>query len=132
MADPFSIASGAAGIVSMGFSIAHGLFQIAQKIGSAGDEVRVYAEEIDTFSKLLGHIKAEIERSTDISVAIQSLIKDVMDICGRVLVPLDRLQANLKPLLARFSSSTGKFRQLGLRLQWVFREKAKLLFFREA
>jgi cob(I)alamin adenosyltransferase len=92
MSDPFSVASGAAGIISLGFTIAHGLFQIAGDIGSAGQEIRIYAEEINAFSKLLRCVKTELESSTDVSLDLQSLVKDVTDICDRVLTPLDRLR----------------------------------------
>ena len=132
MSDPFSVASGAAGIISLGFTIAQGLFQIAGDIGSAGQEIRIYAEEINAFSKLLRCVKTELESSTDVSLDLQSLVKDVTDICDRVLTPLDRLQNTLKPLLVRFKTSPGKIRQLGVRLQWVFTSKDKLLFYREA
>jgi len=132
MSDPFSVASGAAGIISLGFTIAQGLFQIAGGIGSAGQEIRIYAEEINAFSKLLRCVKTELESSTDVSLDLQSLVKDVTDICDRVLTPLDRLQNTLKPLLVRFKTSPGKIRQLGVRLQWVFTSKDKLLFYREA
>ncbi|RMJ06664.1 hypothetical protein CDV36_013728 [Fusarium kuroshium] len=131
MSDPFSIASGAAGIISLGLEIAQGLYQIAGAIGSAGLEVRTYAEEINQFSKLLDQVKNELTQSANVSVDLQSLIKDVMDVCNRALTPLDCLQKTLKPLLVRFKSSPGKFRQLGLRLQWVFSSREKLLFYRE-
>jgi hypothetical protein len=54
-----------------------------------------------------------------------------MDICDRVLTPLNRLQKTLKPLLVHFRSSPGKLRQLELRLRWVFSSRDKLLFYRE-
>lgn len=132
MADPLSIASGAAGIISLGLTITQGLFQIADSIGSAGQEVRIYAEDINAFSKLLKRVKIELDSSTDVSVDIQSLVNDVVDICDRLLKALDRLQHTLKPLLGHFRSSPSKFRQLKLRLQWVFRTKAKLLFYRHS
>lgn len=132
MSDAFRIASGAAGIVSLGLTIAQGLFQIAEGIGSAGVEVRGYAEEINTFAKLLNHVRNELESSNDVSADIQSLVNDVVDICGRVLQPLDGLQKTLKPLLDHFGSSPSKIRQLGLRLQWVFSKKDKVLFYRAA
>ncbi|KAM6511253.1 hypothetical protein FALCPG4_016255 [Fusarium falciforme] len=91
MPDPFSIASGAAGIISLGFTTPQGLFQVADAIGSAGQEVRVYAEEMNAFSKLLNRVKGELPNSTDVSIDLQSLVKDVIDVCGRVLTPLDRL-----------------------------------------
>lgn len=94
--------------------------------------MRTYAEEINTFSKLLKHVKDELEMSTDVSADIQSLVNDIVNICGRVLKPLDGLQKTLRPLLKHFSNSPSKIRQLGLRLQWIFRKKDKVLFYRAA
>jgi hypothetical protein len=132
MSDLFGSANGTMGIISLGLTIAHGLFQIADAIGSAGLEVRSYAEEINTFAKLLKHIKTELDSSTDVSVDIRSLVNDVVDICDSVLKPFDGLQKTLKPLLDHVSSRPNMFKQLGVRLQWVFRKKEKLLFYRKA
>ncbi|KAJ6440248.1 Complex 1 LYR protein [Purpureocillium lavendulum] len=131
MADPFGIVSGSAGIISLGFTIAQGLLQIADAIGSAGREVRIYAEEINAFSKLLKYVRTELQSSTDIALDLQSLVNDVMDVCDRVLHPLNVLQSTLKPLLTKFQVSPRKFRQLALRLQWTFTYKEKLTFYRE-
>jgi hypothetical protein len=57
---------------------------------------------------------------------------DVMDICDRVLLPLNRLQGTLQPLLVRFRQGSGELRQFGLRVQWCFSRKDKLLCYREA
>ncbi|KAM0431400.1 hypothetical protein ACHAPT_005377 [Fusarium lateritium] len=76
---PFSIASGAAGIISLGFTIAQDLFRVADAIGSAGQEVHIYAEEINAFSKLLNRVKAELANSADVSINLQSLVKDVCE-----------------------------------------------------
>ena len=128
MADPL----GVIGIAATGFAVAQGLYQIADGIGSAGQEVRIYADEVDAFSKLLKMVRAELLRPSGVSLDEQSLVKDVMDICDRVLQPLNRLQSTLKPLLVRFRNSSGKLRQFGLRVQWFFSSKDKLLFYREA
>lgn len=132
MSDPFSIATGAAGLISLGLTAAQGLFQVADGIGSAGEEVRSYAEEINNFSKLLRHVEDELKISTGVSADIQSLVNDVVRICTRVLKPLDGLQKTLSPLLEHFSDSPSKIRQLRLRLQWVFKKKGKVLFYRAA
>ncbi|PTB35960.1 hypothetical protein M441DRAFT_31495 [Trichoderma asperellum CBS 433.97] len=131
MSDLFNSTNGAMGIISLGLTIAQGLFRIADGIGSAGREVRGYAQEINTFSKLLKYIKAELDSSADVSINIQSLINDVVDICDRVLTPFDHLHKLLSPLLDQFCTCPNKLRQLGLRLQWMFKTKAKLLFYRE-
>ncbi len=132
MADPLGLAAGVIGIAATGFAVAQGLYQIADGIGSAGQEVRIYADEIDAFSKLLKMVRAELLRPSSIFLDEQSLVRDVMDICDRVLQPLNRLQNTLRPLLVRFRSCPGKLRQFGLRVQWYFSCKDKLLFYREA
>lgn len=132
MSDPLSIATAVIGIAATGFTVAQGLYQIADGIGSAGKEVRIYADEIDAFSKLLKAVRAELLRPPPVSFDEQSLVNDVLDICDRVLLPLNRLQNTLKPLLVRFNNSSGKLRQFGLRVQWFFSSKDKLLFYREA
>lgn len=132
MSDPLSVAASIIGITATGFTVAQSLYQIADGIGSAGLEVRVYADEIDAFSKLLKAVRAELLRPSSISLNEQSLVKDVIDICNRVLAPLSRLQDTLKPLLVRFRNSSRKLSQFGLRVQWIFAKKSKLLFYREA
>ena len=129
MADPFSVASGTVGIISLGLTVAQGLFRIADGIGSAGEEVRSHAEEINAFSRLLCQVKTELERSITISPDIQSVINDVLGICKRVLKPLNGLQSTLQPLLEHFKSSPRKLLQLGLRIRWLFHVKGKVLFY---
>jgi hypothetical protein len=99
---PLGLAAGVIGIAATGFAVARGLYQIADGIGSAGQEVRIYADEVDAFSELLKMVRAELLRSSSVSLDEQSLVKDVMDVCDRVLQPLNRLQGTLRPLLVRF------------------------------
>ena len=113
-------------------TIAKALYQISDRIGSSRREVRVYANEIDSFSKLLNQVKTELDKPTSVSADLQSLIKDVVDICNRALTPLDKLQNTLTPLLVHFHDSPRKFRQFGSRLRWVFTSKSKLLFYHDA
>jgi hypothetical protein len=94
--------------------------------------VRLYADEVGSFSKMLKMVGTQVLPPSDISSDEQSLIMDVMDICDRVLLPLNRLQGTLQPLLVRFRQSSGKLRQFGLRVQWYFSSKDKLLCYREA
>jgi hypothetical protein len=63
MSDPISISGTAVGIVSLGLAVAQGLYLIADSIGSAGREVRMYGDEIDSFSKLLNRVRIELENS---------------------------------------------------------------------
>jgi hypothetical protein len=117
MGDPLSLSASVIGIATTGFAVALGLYQIADGIGSAGREVRLYADEVGGFSKMLKMVGTQVLPPSDISSDEQSLIMDVMDICDRVLLPLNRLQGTLQPLLVRFRQSSGKLRQFGLRVQ---------------
>jgi hypothetical protein len=48
MADPLSITASILAVVIAGFKAAKGLYQLADGIGSAGMEARIYAEEIQS------------------------------------------------------------------------------------
>lgn len=132
MTDPFSIASGAAGIVSLGLTIAKTLFLVADGIGSAGVEVRSHAEEIDSFSKLLDLIRIKLDECSSIYPEIRSLVSEVVIVCGKVLTPLRNLRNHLEPLSEKFRRSPNRLKQLGLRMGWAFRNKNKILFYRDA
>lgn len=130
MADPLSIATGIAGVVATGFSIAQSLHQIADTIGTAGIEVRIYAKEISSFSKVLQLIKEKVFRVIGNTVLV--LVKEITDICEEVLAPLARLQVTLEPLLGRYRGDEKKAEQIAKRVLWYFSTKQKLLFYREA
>lgn len=132
MPDPVSIVTGIAGVVNTGFKAAQGLYQIADGIGSAGLEVRIYAKEITSFSKVLQLIKEKVVRPAGVTEDELVLVKEITDICEEVLAPLVRIQETLKPLLDRYKDSKKKFEQFGKRVHWYFSQKQKLLFYREA
>jgi cell division protein ZapA (FtsZ GTPase activity inhibitor) len=132
MADPLSITASIVGIVSLGFQVAKGLYQLADGIGSAEEEVRVYAGEINEISKLLNHIRVTILATPNVPFDSRSLINDVIDICDKVLQPFHRLQTTLLSFLTRFKQSPKKLKQFALRIKWVFCDKRKLLFYLDA
>ncbi|KAK3375628.1 hypothetical protein B0T24DRAFT_676551 [Lasiosphaeria ovina] len=116
MADPLSIAASSTSVAAAGSAAAKGLYEITDGIGSAGIEVRIYGDEVASFSKLLYHIWSELVRPEGVSI----------------LYPLKGIPGTLKPLLDRVRGRESNLRLLGLRLQWVFRTKNKLLFYRSA
>jgi hypothetical protein len=132
MGDPLSIAASIVGIVTLGFQLARGLYQIVDCIGSAGKEVRLNAEEINQFSELLNHIRAQMLAAPEIPLNSRSLIKDVVDICDKILQPFHRLQNTLDSFIIRFKQSPRKLKQFGFRVKWIFCEKKKLLFYLDA
>jgi hypothetical protein len=132
MSDPLSIAASIAGVVTAGFQVVQGLYHIADGIGSAGVEVRIYAKEISAFSKVLQLIRTKVLRPNGVTVDEIALVKDITTICEDVLAPLTRIQETLKPLLERHRESKRKLEQFGKRIHWYFSQKQKLLFYREA
>jgi hypothetical protein len=133
MADPLSITASIITLATVGFQIAKGLHQLANTIGTAGQEVRLYATEIDSFSKVLEMLRQEItSRPHNLSSKAGRLFESLVDICGRALDPMNRLQTNLNSMLVRFKDSPNKIRQFGLKIQWYFSAKDELLFYRDA
>jgi hypothetical protein len=130
MSDPLSIAASVVGIAAAGFQIAKGLYQIADGVGSAGEEVRIAAREIDAFSKLLTIIRAELSHSNIVSVNERGILQDILSVCNDVLQPLKRLQERLAPLLTRFKHTPGRLTSFGLRINYIFSCKDKLIYYR--
>jgi hypothetical protein len=133
MSDPLSLTAAILAVVTAGFQVAKGLHQLADGIGSVGMEARIYAEEIDSFSKLLQRIKEQVlQQPEQFSSFEMNLLQDIVDVCKRVLHPINRIQQKLNPLLIKFRSSQSWLRAFGLRVQWIFSAKEKLLFYRGA
>jgi hypothetical protein len=133
MADPLSISASIIAVVGAGFKVAKGLHQLADEIGSASVEVRVYGEEIDSFAKLVQRIREQItQRAGQVSSFEENLLRDIIDVCGRVMRPINGLQEKLNPLLERFRDSPSKLRSFRLRVQWISKSKEKILFYRGA
>jgi len=129
-----SIAGSVAGLASVGFSIAKGLYQIADDMSVAGLEVRVYANEIDAFAKLLFHVQRTVDGlacSAKELKEIKTQIREILDNCDRILKPLQEVQKALLPLMQRFRESPSKMLQVALRVRWTFVSKGKVLFYRE-
>jgi hypothetical protein len=103
---------------------AHPISTLADGIGSAGKEVRIYADEMYSFSNLLQRVKesllqAKRTQSGDVFIYEKSLFLDVLGVCTRVLEPITRIQQRLTPLLGRFSEGI-KLKNFALRIQWMF------------
>ncbi|ORY12214.1 hypothetical protein BCR34DRAFT_600778 [Clohesyomyces aquaticus] len=133
MSDPLSVTASLLTLVGSGFQAAKSLYNLANSIGSAGLEVRTYADEIDALSKLLQRIRSEIlSKPKNAPLYAQNLLQDIVDVCKRALDPILGIQKALEPLLERYRDSPRKLKQFGLRVQWVFMSKDKLQFYRGA
>jgi hypothetical protein len=131
MSDPFSITASVLGVATVSFQVAQGLYNLADAIGSAGEEVRMVAQQVTSFSGLLTSIKTEMSRPNDVSFVEKSLVMDIVHCCEDVIRPLQRLQDTLKPLLRHYRTGSTKLRHFGLRVQYVFKCKPKLAYYLE-
>ena len=119
------------GIATAGFRVTQGLYKIADAIGSAGEEVRLLASDSDAFSQMLLSLSEVLKKVIGPSSPSRLIIttEDILKICEQILQPFEKILARLKPLLERFKGSDRKMGQFGLRIQWIFRHKSKLLFY---
>ena len=75
----------AAGVVSLagaGIAVAKGLVQIADGIGSAGEEVGLCASDIALFSRMLENLGDALRFPTATSRATQRTTEDLIEIFG--------------------------------------------------
>lgn len=129
-----SIAGSIAGLASVGFSVAKGLYQMADDMSVAGVEVRLYGNEIDAFAKLLLHVQRTVDGlacSAQELKEIKTQVQEILKNCDRILQPLQQVQQALLPLLQRFRDSPSKMLQVALRARWTFVSRGKVLFYRE-
>ncbi|KAL4875734.1 nucleoside phosphorylase domain-containing protein [Aspergillus karnatakaensis] len=129
MAEAIGITASVIAIVTLGFQVAKGLYNVADQIGAAGAEVRMYAGEISDFAKLLNHIRTDILTLSNVPFNARTLIEDVTSVCDKVLQPFKRLQSTLDAFATRFKHAPGKLRNLGVRVKWAFSRKKELLFY---
>ena len=116
-----------------GLDVAAGVvIQIADGIGSAGEEVRICALDTVLFSRSSEHLTNALETSTSASKSTQRTTEDVVDLSERILQPFKRLVERLSPLLEKYQNSEHQLRQFGLRIQWYFKHKAKVAFYQQA
>jgi hypothetical protein len=132
MADPLSITASIIAVASASFSIAKGLCKVADALGSTGQEIHMYSREIDDFARLLKNVQWVMDSASGGSPDEGTLVQDVLDICHRVLDPINRLQKSLNRFLASFQHNRSKLHHFGLLARWYFRERRELLFFRGA
>lgn len=133
MTDPLSVTASVAAVITIGVSIAKGLYQIADTMGSAGREVRVYASDIQLMSSVLEGISDQLHKKARQSWSkAERVIEDILAVCNEILEPMNEIQATLLPLLQRYKDSNKKLRQVGARVWWFFKYKEKMLAYRQS
>ncbi|ETI21402.1 hypothetical protein G647_07749 [Cladophialophora carrionii CBS 160.54] len=136
MGDPVGLAASVLGLAQTAWTVAKGLYNLADEIGSAGDAVRVFANDFWLFvetTKVLGDLLDSLPSSVAASRRTESTTEELLDVAmDQVVKPFETLLRELEPLLVRWRDSPSRMRQLGLRIQWAFSCKSKILFYHAA
>ena len=125
-------AAGVIGIAGVGMTLAKGLIQIADAIGSAAEEVRICASDTDLFSQMLVNLSTALKMPTAASGSAQCTALDLVDVCERVLEPFKCLISKMTPLLEKYRNSEHQLQQIRLRILWYFKHKSKVTFYQQA
>ncbi|EXJ55844.1 hypothetical protein A1O7_08775 [Cladophialophora yegresii CBS 114405] len=133
MAEAVGLAASVLGLAQTAWTVAKGLYDLADEIGSAGDAVRVFANDFWLFvetTKVLGDLLDSLPAA---SRRTESTTEELLDVAmDQVVKPFETLLRELEPLLVRWRDSPSRMRQLGLRIQWAFSCKSKILFYHAA
>jgi hypothetical protein len=131
MSDPLSVAASIAGLIVVGIQTAKVLYEVAEGIGSAGDEVRDVAEQVDNLSSVLQAVHDKVEQRKALGNAMVAALKKASKPCERLLETFGDMLKPLKPVLVRYRDSQRKLEQIGLRVRWYIRSKSKVRASRE-
>lgn len=117
-------------VAGAGFTVAKSLFSLANTIGGAGAEVRVFATDTAMFSQTLEHLGEKLRAMHSPSGPVLRTAEDLADVCKRTLEPLREQLESLEPLLERCRNSERVMYQFALRVRWAFKHRSKVLFYR--
>lgn len=108
------------GIVSLTLQVSRLMYKTAEAIGSAGEDVRLKAIEVDSFTKAVKAVQQALEEPPAIPPSllrlrakIEDTIADIIDNCNKALDPLKKLLDIFNPLVVRFAEQRRKLRALG-------------------
>jgi len=133
MVDPLSVTASVIAVAAAGLRISKGLYQIANTMGSAGQEVRSYADDTRSVTTVLEGISDQLNKKAKHSwTKAERVILDILDICKSVLGPMNDIQKSLNLLLVHFKLSNMKLRQVRARVWWFFKYKEKMLSLRQS
>jgi hypothetical protein len=133
MADPLSVTASVIAVVTAGVAISKGLYQIAETMGSAGTDVRWYANDIRLLTTVLDGISDQLNKKPKQSWSkAERVIMGILDVCNGVLGPMNDIQKSLILLLVQFEHSNKKLRQVSARVWWFFKYKDKMVSFRQS
>jgi len=133
MAEGIGLAASVIAVSQTAWAVAKGLYDLADEVGSAGEAVRIFANDFALFVENLKELGALLDSSPSVPRQTQSVTEDLLEVAtDQIVQPFQRLLEDLQPLLVTWRDSPNRMKQLGLRLRWAFSYKAKVLFFHGA
>ena len=133
MAEAVGLAASVLGLAQTGWSVAKGLHDLAEEVSSAGEAVRIFANDFWLFMETVETLGDLSDSLPPMSGRIQSTTEELIDVAmEQVVKPFQHMIIELEPLLVKWRDSPNRMMQLGLRLQWAFSHKRRVLFYHSA
>ncbi|OQV08628.1 hypothetical protein CLAIMM_12869 [Cladophialophora immunda] len=133
MAEAVGLAASVLGLAQVGWTVAKGLHDLGEEVGSAGEAVRIFANDFHLFVETVQTLGDLFESSPPVSRRAQSTTEELLDVAmEQVVAPFEKMLVELEPLLVKWRDSPSRMMQLGVRLQWAFAYKKRVLFYHSA
>jgi len=133
MAEAVGLAASVLGLAQTAWTVAKGLHDLADEVGSAGEAVRIFASDFWLFVETVKTLRTFLDDLPPVSRRTQSTTEELLEVAmEQVVEPFQELLVELEPLLVRWRDSPRRMKQLGLRIQWAFSCKSKVLFYHAA
>lgn len=114
-------------VVATGAKVSIGLYQFADSIGSAGDDVRNVATEISLFCAVLKQLDSTLKRAKTARYSLTALdaAVQIIDECRRVFGRVEKVMDKLK---RESASSPLPAVNFAARVKWIFKRSEVLLY----
>ena len=113
--------------------VAKGLQDLADEVSSAGKAVRIFANDFWLFVETVETLGEVFNNLPPVPRRTRSTTEELIEVATeQVIEPFQQLLVDLEPLLIRWKDSPSRMKQLGLRIQWTFSSKKKVLFYHAA
>lgn len=133
MAEAVGLAAGVLGLAQVGWEVAKGLHDLADEISSAGEAVRIFANDFLLFVQTVQTLGDLIDDLPPVSRRTEATTEELLEVAmEQVVVPFRDMLGQLAPLLVSWRDSPSRMRQLSVRIQWAFKHKDRVLFYHSA
>ena len=105
-------------VAGAGAKLATIFFHIADRLGSADQEVRVIATEVSVFSQVLGSVSKSLEGDTSVAAQGRSIAKTILVLCENLLSDLTELLNPLRLLIT--CKERRRLEIISSRIRWIF------------